>query len=89
VQTLLLLHSATHPSLLPNTGNIALLLEAQRVGLLPAPVGEQAAQAYRAMRAAQHQARLDQAPTHMSPEPWQDHRAAVAALWKVALEPSD
>ena len=89
VQTLLLLHSATHPSLLPNTGNIALLLEAQRVGLLPAPVGEQAAQAYRAIRAAQHQARLDQAPTHMSPEPWHAHRAAVAALWKVALEPSD
>jgi glutamate-ammonia-ligase adenylyltransferase len=86
VQTLLLLHSQSHPELLRNAGNIGLLLEAQRSGLLPSPVGEQAANAYRALRLAQHKARLDEAATHMDPADWQGHINAVRALWQCALE---
>ena len=86
VQTLLLLHSQSHPELLRNAGNIGLLQEAQRSGLLPSPVGEQAANAYRALRLAQHKARLDEAATHMDPADWQGHINAVRALWQCALE---
>ena len=82
VQTLLLTHSATHPALRPNLGNITLLNIAQEQGLLPAPMGESAANAYRRLRHAQHQARLDEAPTQMDPEPWQTDQAAVLALWQ-------
>ena len=86
VQTLLLLHSKTHPTLLRNAGNIALLQEAQHAGLLPSPVGAQAADAYRALRLAQHKARLDEAPTHMEPDAWRSHIEAVRSLWASVLE---
>lgn len=85
VQTMLLLHSHSHPNLLRNAGNIALLQEAQSCGLLPYPVGQEAANAYRALRLAQHKARLDEAATHMAPEEWEGHIEAVRALWKSVL----
>ena len=90
VQTLLLLHSAQHPELLANAGNIGLLHIAEQVGLLPAPLGTQCADAYRAMRRAQHAARLDEASTQMPPEDWQAHRQAVAELWQCVMgQPRD
>src|SRR5690606_34669307 len=47
VQTLVLGHSAQHPQLLDNVGNIALLQRAEAAGLLPGGVGTAAADAYR------------------------------------------
>src|SRR5205807_2670866 len=47
VQYLVLAHSATHPELLDNVGNIALLQRAEAGGLLPPGVGVAAADAYR------------------------------------------
>ena len=85
VQTLLLTHSAKHPELLPNLGNITLLRVAQEQGLLPAPVGEDAAKAYRRLRHAQHQARLDEASTQMDPSDWSAEQSAVMALWKTVM----
>jgi glutamate-ammonia-ligase adenylyltransferase len=61
VQYLVLAHSAAHAGLLDNVGNIALLQRAEAAGLLPTGVGSAAADAYRAMRHAQHRARLDEA----------------------------
>ncbi|MEO8297659.1 MAG: bifunctional [glutamate--ammonia ligase]-adenylyl-L-tyrosine phosphorylase/[glutamate--ammonia-ligase] adenylyltransferase [Burkholderiales bacterium] len=63
VQWLVLAHSASHAELQGNVGNIALLQRAEAAGLLPAGVGSAAADAYRALRRAQHRARLDEAGT--------------------------
>ena len=68
VQYLVLAHAAAHPELLDNAGNIALLQRAEAAGLLPAGVGRAAADAYRELRRAQHQARLDEQPTHFDPD---------------------
>jgi glutamate-ammonia-ligase adenylyltransferase len=45
VQYLVLAHAQQHPSLLANVGNIALLLHAEKAGLLPLGVGEAAGSA--------------------------------------------
>ena len=63
VQYLVLAHSSSHPELVGNVGNIALLQRAEQVGLLPAGVGHAAADAYRELRRVQHRARLDEVPT--------------------------
>ena len=81
VQFLVLAHGATHPGLRANVGNIALLVRAQACGLLPAPVGEDAARAYRSLRQIQHRARLDEAPTALAVEAVTAERAAGLALW--------
>ena len=70
-----------HPTLLDNVGNIALLQRAQAVGLLPAPVGEEAAQTYRQLRQLQHQARLDEAPTQVPAEEATEQHNAGMVLW--------
>ena len=81
VQFLVLAHGAAHPPLLVNAGNIALLQRAQEVGLLPAPFGSGAADAYRDLRRAQHQARLDEQPTQVDSAAMATQRDAVLALW--------
>lgn len=81
VQYLVLAHSAEHPGLRDNKGNIALLQRAEEAGLLPAGVGHAAADAYRELRRAQHRARLDEQPTQFDPEPFAAWRDAVLALW--------
>jgi glutamate-ammonia-ligase adenylyltransferase len=81
VQTLVLTESAGHPALLANAGNIALLQRAEQAGLLPEGVGQAAAAAYRALRLAQHRARLDERPTQFAPETLATERDAVLALW--------
>jgi [glutamine synthetase] adenylyltransferase / [glutamine synthetase]-adenylyl-L-tyrosine phosphorylase len=81
VQFLVLSQGHLHPQLLANVGNIALLQRAQSCGLLPSPVGENAAQAYRALRQIQHRARLDEAPTQVPLARAQTERAAGLALW--------
>ena len=81
VQFLVLAESDRHPELADNVGNIALLQRAERAGLLPPGVGYQAADAYRSLRRVQHQARLNEEPTQVSPASVQTERAAIQALW--------
>jgi glutamate-ammonia-ligase adenylyltransferase len=81
VQYLVLAHSAAHPELQPNLGNIALMQRAEAVGLLPKNVGEAAAAAYRNQRHAQHVARLDEAPTQVPSTELQVEKDAMLALW--------
>ena len=86
VQYLLLLHTGQHPELLANVGNIALLQRAETLGLLHAPLGSDAANAYRALRHLQHRARLDEAhgQTDLTLiEPWRD---AGLRLWKAVMQ---
>ena len=81
VQVLVLEHSQTHPELIPNVGNIALLQRAEAAGLLPPSIGVAAADADRDLRRAQHAARLDEQPTQVPLEAMAAQRSAVLALW--------
>jgi glutamate-ammonia-ligase adenylyltransferase len=85
VQFLVLAHGANHPGLLDNVGNIALLQRAEEQGLLPLGVGSCAADAYRELRRAQHQARLDEQPTQFRPEQLARERDAVLTLWRTVF----
>lgn len=58
VQALVLGHSHTHPELTQNKGNIALLKKAGELGLVPADLANYVADAYRQLRAKQHELRL-------------------------------
>jgi glutamate-ammonia-ligase adenylyltransferase len=80
VQALVLGHSADHPPLREDAGNIALLQCAERLGLLPAGVGRRAADAYRELRRAQHRARLDEVPTQFEAGSYAGEREAVRDL---------
>ncbi len=86
VQALVLVHSAGHPALLDNVGNIGLLQRAEAAGLLPAGVGLAAADAYRSLRRAQHRARLDEQSTQFAANAELGRAAeAVRALWQAVL----
>jgi glutamate-ammonia-ligase adenylyltransferase len=85
VQYLVLAHSATHEALRANTGNIALLQEAEAVGLLPPGMGRAAADAYRELRQRQHRARLDEASTQIDEATVACEAEAVRALWAHVL----
>ena len=86
VQYLVLSQAASHPELVPNSGNIALLRAAEKCGLLPPGVGDAAASAYRELRQVQHRARLNEAPTQVSLQELQAERQAVLALWAAVFE---
>lgn len=81
VQYLVLSQSAHHPELRANVGNIALLQRAQTCGLLPGHTGDNAAQAYRALRQIQHRARLNEEPTQVDEDQVRTEREAGLALW--------
>ena len=85
VQFLVLSQAARYSELALNVGNIALLLQAESVGLLPAGVGVAAAGAYRELRRVQHQARLNEEPTHVTRPALQAERAAIQALWSAVF----
>ena len=85
-QYLVLAHTARHPELAPNLGNIALLRRAEDAGLLPAGVGQAAADAYRALRRVQHRARLDEQPTQVAPDTLAAERLAIQQLWHAVFE---
>jgi glutamate-ammonia-ligase adenylyltransferase len=85
VQFLVLSQAASHPELIPNVGNIALLQRAEAAGLLPAGVGQAAAKAYRELRRIQHKARLNEEPTQVAPESVAAEREAVLALWQTVF----
>jgi glutamate-ammonia-ligase adenylyltransferase len=82
VQYLVLAHAQTHPSLLGNVGNIALLLNAENAGLLPSGVGQAAADAYRTLRRVQHRARLDEQPTQVPQSELAKECEAIVLLWQ-------
>ncbi len=85
VQYLVLLHTASHPALADNVGNIALLHRAESAGLLPVGVGSAAADAYREMRRLQHRARLNEDPTQLPAADLAHEMAAVQGLWQVVM----
>ena len=86
VQYLVLAHSAAHPLLLGNVGNIALLQHAEQTGLLPTGIGNAAADAYRTLRRVQHKARLDEASLEVDPASLQAERHAIRALWSTVFD---
>jgi glutamate-ammonia-ligase adenylyltransferase len=86
VQFLVLSQSAAHPELIPNVGNIALLQRSEAAGLLPPDVGQAAARAYRELRRVQHQARLNEEPTQVTPGTLAAERQAVLALWQAVFD---
>ena len=85
LQYLVLLHSGSQPTLLDNFGTIALLKRSEELGLLPDRVGQAAADAYRALRKAQHAARLNEEPTQCPPEVLASEQSAIRALWQVVF----
>lgn len=87
VQFLVLSEAARHPELADNVGNIALLQRAELAGLLPEGVGQRAASAYRTLRRVQHQARLNEEPTQVSPPALAAEREAIQALWASTFNP--
>jgi glutamate-ammonia-ligase adenylyltransferase len=82
VQYMVLMHTAAHPELADNVGNIALLQRAESVGLLPVGVGLAASKAYRELRRVQHKARLNEAPTQVEGSSLSAAQDAVLALWR-------
>ena len=85
VQYLVLAHAQSHPALLGNVGNIALLGHAETAGLLPPGVGQAAADAYRTLRRVQHRARLDEQPTQVPQAELAQECAAIVALWRAVF----
>ena len=85
VQFLVLAHTASHPQLEPNLGNIAILQRAEAAGLLPHGVGQAAADAYRELRRAQHVARLNEEPTQLPAEAMAAQQEAIQVLWNAVF----
>ncbi|BCK88050.1 bifunctional glutamine synthetase adenylyltransferase/adenylyl-removing enzyme [Sideroxyarcus emersonii] len=80
VQFIVLAHSATHPELTANRGNLALLETAAKLGLIDAGLSQKVRELYRELRRLQHQMRLNnQTPCRVPPA--QMDTAAVTALW--------
>jgi [glutamine synthetase] adenylyltransferase / [glutamine synthetase]-adenylyl-L-tyrosine phosphorylase len=81
VQYWVLAHAHRYPELAHNVGNMALLMRAQGLGLIPAPLGEKAAEAYRELRQRQHQSSLHERPLRCDPRECLESITAVKALW--------
>ncbi len=85
-QYLVLCHSGTHPQLVRNLGNIALLRLAGEAGLIEPALAARAGDAYRTLRRVQHQLRLQGVEkARVPPEQLQEERAAVRELWAAVL----
>ncbi|MBI1892150.1 MAG: bifunctional [glutamate--ammonia ligase]-adenylyl-L-tyrosine phosphorylase/[glutamate--ammonia-ligase] adenylyltransferase [Burkholderiales bacterium] len=82
VQYLILRHAAQYAELVPDIGNIALLKLCGRLGLIDAPLAEQAANAYRSFRKLQHEMRLQGVDkARVEHERVEKEAAAVSQLW--------
>ncbi|HEX4884488.1 MAG TPA: bifunctional [glutamate--ammonia ligase]-adenylyl-L-tyrosine phosphorylase/[glutamate--ammonia-ligase] adenylyltransferase [Casimicrobiaceae bacterium] len=82
VQYLVLAHAHAHPGLTRNAGNIALLLMAGDLGLVPPALAREVADAYRAYRRRQHAVRLTGAAhARVDAAAHAARRAAVRTLW--------
>ncbi len=82
VQYIVLRHAHVHAALTRNAGNIALVGMAGDLGLVPRPLAQQVADAYRSYRRMQHALRLQGAAhARVDPEPMAAARDAVLAFW--------
>jgi glutamate-ammonia-ligase adenylyltransferase len=87
VQYWVLLHAARDPELIRNTGNIALLREVSRVGMMSEEEAETVGAAYRTYRKLQHKLRLDgMEKARVEPAVVATEREAVLALWERVFE---
>jgi glutamate-ammonia-ligase adenylyltransferase len=83
VQYWVLLHAARDPELIRNTGNIALLREVSRFGLMSGEEADTVGAAYRTYRKLQHKLRLDgMEKARVDPHVVAVEREAVLRLWK-------
>ncbi|MEX3931408.1 bifunctional [glutamate--ammonia ligase]-adenylyl-L-tyrosine phosphorylase/[glutamate--ammonia-ligase] adenylyltransferase [Paraburkholderia phymatum] len=83
VQYWVLLHAARDPELIRNTGNIALLREVSRFGLMSGEEADTVGAAYRTYRKLQHKLRLDgMEKARVEPRTVEKEREAVLRLWK-------
>jgi glutamate-ammonia-ligase adenylyltransferase len=83
VQYWVLLHAARDPELIRNTGNIALLREVSRLGLMSEAEAETVGAAYRTYRKLQHKLRLDgMEKARVEPALVATERDAVLGLWE-------
>lgn len=90
IQYLVLCHAAAQPELLDNLGNIALLRLAAQAQLIPVPLAEQCADAYRLFRKTQHALRLQGAEkARIAPDQFLPQRQAVSALWNLVIGDPD
>ena len=86
-QYLVLCHARSHPILVGNLGNIALLGLAAQAGLIPQALAHEVANAYRSLRKRQHEMRLQGAEKARVPqEEFTRERSAVRQLWHLVLE---
>jgi glutamate-ammonia-ligase adenylyltransferase len=82
VQYLVLAHAPAHEELTANRGNVSLLGQLGRLGLIDAALAQQAADAYVEFRRLQHAMRLQgQTKTLLSKEEVGPHLIAVQTLW--------
>ncbi len=88
MQYLVLAHAGVHAELRANVGNIALLRRAGELGLIPAAIGDAAADAYRELRRRQHALKL-QGAEHARAEHGglAQEVNAVRALWTNVFGP--
>lgn len=85
-QYLVLTQTHTHPTLLGNLGNIALLRLSAEAGLITPELAARGGDAYRNLRRAQHQCRLQGADKARVPqEQLQIEREAIRTLWNTVL----
>jgi [glutamine synthetase] adenylyltransferase / [glutamine synthetase]-adenylyl-L-tyrosine phosphorylase len=84
VQFLVLAYAATYPELTANSGNLALLELAAKLGLIDKDLGKAAQEIYRNLRRLQHKMRLNStAPCRIDKS--EINTEAVIKLWKVML----
>jgi glutamate-ammonia-ligase adenylyltransferase len=85
-QYLVLTQAHKHQTLLGNLGNIALLRLSAEAGLLTPELAARCGDAYRNLRRAQHQCRLQGADKARVPqEHLQIEREAIRTLWNTVL----
>ncbi len=85
VQYLVLAHACEHASLVANSGNIALLGEAARLGLVKGEAARSAQDSYRALRARAHRLLLDGEDGTVDADSTRALTAPVIALWRQIL----
>jgi glutamate-ammonia-ligase adenylyltransferase len=82
VQFLVLAYAATYPELTANSGNLALLGQAAKLGLIDQEMSAAVQEIYRSLRRLQHKMRLNSAaPCRI--EHKEIHIEAVLSLWKM------
>lgn len=84
VQFMILAHAHEHAELTANSGNLALLAHAAKLGLINTDISESVRNTYRELRRIQHQMRLNnQSPARVPPGSLDI--SAVVALWESLL----